>query len=258
MTPPIPEFCRMPFSRRMRRQASARCARYRLVFVLLACAGSSVTAAAHFQSSQDPNAKTPQPPAAQQPPQASPTPAPATSNNSTPLKKAVHQKKVITEEDLTKPPKRISLSDLEVEENNSICDLNCEAQLRSEMGFGPEREAEFQNQLTFARNEIVNDKVWNYTLQNALQTAGDYCDIQRQKAKILGNGTVAQYTRASVNSRFADRERKLNLEYRNSTGLLNQHIQTIQHFAQFRATVMQHHLSEATTRVCPDYTLPTQ
>jgi hypothetical protein len=251
MTPLIPEFCRLRFSQRMRR-ASARCAAYFLVFALPFNSVSSGTVAAPRQSSDNPSAKPPQPPTAQQPPPAS---SPATSNDSTPLKKAVHQKKVITDDDMTKPPKPISLSDLEGEENNAICDLNCEAQLRAEMGFGPEREAEFQNQLTFARHEIVDDKVWNYTLQGALQSVGDYCDIQRQKAKILGNGTAAPYTRDSVNSRFAEREQKLILEHRNSIGLLTQRISTVQRFASFRAIVMEHHLSEATARVCPDYKL---
>lgn len=219
-------------------------------------AGSTVAVAARWQSSQDPNVKPAPAPAAQQPPPVSSTPSPATPNDSTSLQKAVHQKKVLTEDDLAKPAKPISLNDLEGEENNPICDLNCEAELRAAMGFGPEREAEFRNQLTLARHEIVNDKVWNYTLQSALQAAGDYCDIQRQKAKILGNGTVAPYTRDTVNSRFADREHKLILQYRNSSGLLTQRIQTVQRFASFQATVMQHHLSEATARVCPDYTLP--
>jgi hypothetical protein len=252
MTPPIPEFRRIGLFRRTL-SARVRIPGYFFLFVLLLCAGSSMFAAVHLQSSQDPNAKPAPAPTAQQPPPAS---SPATSNDSTPLKKAVRQKKVITEEDLTKPSKPISLSDLEVEENNAICDLNCEAQLRAEMGFGPEREAEFQNQLTFARHEIVDDKVWNYTLQSALQAAGDYCDIQRQKAKILGNGTVATYTRDSVNSRFAEREQKLILEHRNLIGLLTQHLSTVQRFASFRATVMERHLSEATARVCPDYKLP--
>jgi hypothetical protein len=255
MTPLIPEFCRIGFSRRTL-FARVRIPGYFFLFVLLLCPGSSVTAAVYLQSSQDPNAKPAQPPTAQQPPPVSPTPSPAKSNDSTPLKKAVRQKKVITDEDLTKPPKPISLSDLEVEENNAICDLNCEAQLRAEMGFGPEREVEFQNQLTFARHEIIEDKVWNYTLQSALQAAGDYCDIQRQKAKILGNGIVAQYTRDSVNSRFAEREQKLILEHRNLIGLLTQHLSTVQRFASFRATVMERHLSEATARVCPDYKVP--
>lgn len=257
MTPPIPEFCRNGFSQRTL-LVSARSLRRLLILAVLWCAGSSVTAATMLQSSQDPNAKPAQPPTAQQPPAACPTPSPATPNDSTPLQKSVHQKKVITDEDLTKPPKPISLNDLDGEENNSVCDLNCEAELRTEMGFGPAREAEFQNQLTLARHEIVDDKVWNSTLQSALDAAGDYCEIQRQKAKILGNGTVAPYTRDTVNSRFADREHKLILQYRNSTGLLAQRIQTVQRFASFRAIIMQHHLSEAIARVCPDYTVPSQ
>jgi len=257
MTLPILEFFRIGFSQRTL-FVFARSPRHLLILAVLWCAGSNVTAATLLQSSQDPNAKPAQPPTAQQPAAAFPTPPPANPNDATPLQKSVHQKKVITEEDLAKPPKPISLNDLDGEENNPVCDLNCEAELRAETGFGPEREAEFQNQLTLARHEIVDDKVWNYTLQSALQAAGDYCDIQRQKAKILGNGTVAPYTRDNVNSRFADREHKLILQYRNSTGLLAQRIQSVQRFASFRATIMQHHLREATTRVCPDYTVPSQ
>jgi hypothetical protein len=148
------------------------------------------------------------------------------------------------------------LSDLQCEENNPTCDLSCEEELRAQLGFGPEREAEFRNQLTLARHEIAYDRVWNYTLQSDLQAAGDYCDIQRQKAQILGKGAASSYLRDSVNSRFAERERKLISQYKNSAGLLTQRIQAVQRFAPFRATVMQHQVSEATARVCPDYTLP--
>jgi len=122
--------------------------------------------------------------------------------------------KVITEDDLVKPPKPISLRDLDGEENNPVCDLSCEAILRGQWGYSPEREAEFRNQLTLARHEIATDRVWNDALQSALRAAGDYCDIQDQKAKILGKGNAAPYIRDSVNSRFAERERKLALQYR--------------------------------------------
>lgn len=210
-------------------------------------AGPYASVAATMQSSDNPNAKPA--PASQQPPG---------SNDSTPLKNAVHQKKVITEDDLAKPSKPISLKDLDGEENNPVCDLSCEAQLRDEMGYGPEREAEFRNQLTLSRHEIAADKVWNSNLDSDLQAVGGYCDIQRQKAQILGKGTVWSYTRDNVNSRFAERERKLVLQHREAEGYLNQRIQAVQRYAPFRATVMQYYLSEATTRACPDYTLPSQ
>ena len=150
----------------------------------------------------------------------------------------------------------ISLGELEGEENNPTCDLSCEAELRSQMGFGPEREAEFRNQLTLARHEIGHDKVWNSTLPAALQAAGLFCDLQRQKAQIFSKGVVSQPIRDSVNSRFVERERNLISQYKNSAGLLTQRVQTVQRFAPFRATVMQYQWNEATARVCPDYTLP--
>ncbi len=247
MTPLIPEFRRMRFSQRMR-HAPARWTTCFLASVLLFAAGANTSVAAPMQSSENPSAKPAPATAAQQPA--------ATSNDSSPLQKAVHQKKVITEDDLVKPAKPISLKDLDGEENNPVCDLSCEAILREQWGYGPEREAEFRNQLTLARHEIAYDRVWNNHLELALKALGDWCDIQRQKAQILGKGNVAPYTRDNVNSRFYEREQKLVLQHRNESGLLTQRIQAIQRFAPFRATLMQYQVSEATTRVCPDYTLP--
>ena len=214
-----------------------------------------MTVASPLQQSQDPNAKTAPAAPAQQPSAAASNPSPHDPAEPTPLKKAVHQKKVITEDDLVKPPK-VNLSDLDGEENNPTCDLSCEAVLREQMGFGPEREAEFQNQLTLARHDIADDRVWNSTLQDALQAANGYCDIQRQVAKIVGKGVVSEYVRNNVHSQFAERERNFVSQYRNSTGYLTQRIQAVERFASFRATVMQYQWSEAVARVCPDYPLP--
>jgi hypothetical protein len=236
--------------------APIRGAHYFFVFVLLLITGSFVAAAAPPQHSQDLNANPAPAHPVQQPSTAASNPSPHTSNEATPLQKAVHQKKVITEDDLAKPAKIISLSDLEGEENNPTCDLSCEAELRAQMGFGPEREAEFRNQLTLARHEIGDDRVWSTTLQDALQAASGYCDIKRQIEKIVGKGVVSEYIRNDIHSRFADREGKLISQYRNSAGLLTQRIEAIQRFAPFRATVMQYQWTEATARVCPDYTLP--
>jgi hypothetical protein len=255
MTPLIPEFCRVRFSQRLS-LAAARSIRYFLAVFLFFVPSLYASAAPPFQSSENPGAKPAPVPGAQQPAAAAGTPSPATSNDPEPLKKAVHQKKVITEDDLVKPAKPLTLSDLEDEENNPACNLSCEAELRRQMGFGPEREAEFRNQLTLARHEIDDDRVWNYNLQSAVQAAAGYCDIQRQVAKIVGKGAVSEYVRNDVLSRFAERQRNFILQYRNSTGLLTQRMQAVQRFAQFRATIMQHQMSEATTRACPDYPLP--
>jgi len=251
------DFCRITFAP-PRRFALARSASYFMLVVLLSGAGSCATIAAPLQSSDNPSAKPAPVPAVQQPAASSPTSPPVAPSDSKSLQKPAHQKRVLTEDDLVKPPKPISLSDLNGEENNPMCDLSCEAELRAQMGFGPEHEAEFRNQLTLARHEIGDDRVWNDALQSALRAAGDYCDIQGQKAKILGKGNAAPYTRDNVNSRFAERERKLALQYRESMGLLTQRREAIQRFASFRATVMQYQVNEATSRICPDYPLPTQ
>jgi hypothetical protein len=247
MIPLIPDLCHMRFSQRMLSPRLRNTKHFLILFLLLMTA-SYASVAAPMQSSENPNAKPAPVPAAQRPP--------AASTDTTSLQKAVHQKKVITEDDLSKPAKPISLKDLEEEENNPICNLSCEAILREQWRFGSEREAEFRNQLTLARHEITYDRVWNNHLESSLKALGDWCDIQRHKAQILGKGNVASYTRESVNTRFYEREQKLILQHRNEIGLLSQHIGAIQRFAGFRAALMEHEVGEATARGCPEYTIP--
>jgi hypothetical protein len=83
-----------------------------------------VAVAAPSRQSQDLSAKPAPVPAARQSSTAASNPSPHTSTERTPLQKAVHQKKVITEDDLAKSARVISLSDLEGEENNPTCDLS--------------------------------------------------------------------------------------------------------------------------------------
>ena len=236
MIPQIREHRRLRFPERML-ITNSRSAFSFLVFVLLFF---SRTFASATQQPATPPAKS----------------SAAGPNDATPLQKAVHQKKVITEEDLAKPVRVTTPSDLDAEENNPVCDLSCEAQLRAQSGFGPEHEGEFRNQLTLARHDIGADRVWNSALQSTLNAAGQYCDLQRQKEKILGKGAASEWLRNDVNSRFAEREHKIVLEYKNFADLLKQRIQVVQRFAPFQATVMQYQVSEATQRICPDYTLP--
>jgi hypothetical protein len=255
MIPPIHDAWCARFSRRL--PFAFRCgAKCFFSCALLLITGVCLIHAALLKASQDSNAKTVPVPAAERPGASSSNASARATSESTPLQKAVHQKKIITEDDLAKPAKTISLSALDGEENNPVCDLSCEAELRAEMGLGPEREAEFRNQLTLARHEIADDRVWTSTLEDALQAASGYCGIQRQIEKIVGKGAVSEYTRNDVHSRFAEREAKLKSQYRNSTGLLTVRVQAVQRFAPFRATVMQYQWNEATARVCPDYPLP--
>jgi len=206
--------------------------------------------------SQDPDSKPAPAPAAQQPATATSKLPTETPKDSAPLKKAVHDKKVITEEDLAKPEKPLKFSDADEEENSAICDLSCEAELKSRMGITHDRELEFRNQLTLARNEIANDHAWNSMLDGALHAASSYCDLQRQKAEILSKGDASDLARSMVNSRYANRERDLSLQYRNSAGQVTQRISAVQRFAPLRASVMQYQWDDSINRACPDFRLP--
>jgi len=226
------------------------------VFLFFTPARAGANAVAFLQQSQNSNPKPAPAPAAQQPDPASPKSSGEASKDAKPLREAVHKKKVITEDDLAKPAEPVSLSDADAEENNSICDLSCEAELRAEMGFTPDRELEFRNQLTLARNEISNDHAWNSLLGSALDAARGYCDLQRHKAEILAKGNVAEPLRNNVTAEYAPRERELSSQYRNSEGYLTQRIAAVRRFASFRATIMQYEWDDAVNRACPDFKLP--
>ena len=231
-------------------------AKYFFACLLLLTAGTCAATALPLQASQDSGSKPAPAPAAQQPQAGSSNAQSNPPDVPTPLKKAVHQKKVLTEDDLVKPPETVPMNNLDGEENNPACDHACEAALRAELGFGQERDAEFRNQLTLVRHDISYDQVWTSNLHDALEAANGYCDIQRQVDKIVSKGAVSTYTRNDVHSRFADREQKFVSQYRNAKGFLDQHIEAVQRFASFRATVMQYQLSGTLGRACPDYNLP--
>jgi len=224
------------------------------LIVLLSCAVAA--RAGSLYQSQDPNSKPAPAPATQPNSSAQPKASAATPQDAAPLKKAVHEKKVITEEDLAKPEKPVSLNEGDDEENNSICNLSCEAELKSQMGIGRDRELEFRNQLTLARNEIGNDRAWNSALDGAFRAASSYCDIQRQKAEILSKGDSSSYASYMVNDRFAKQLSDLTVQYRNYSGLAKQHMSAVERFAPFRATVMQYQWNDLTNRACPDFQLP--
>ena len=238
----------------MQFSAAGACALLFLASILLFLRAHTTLADVSAQS-QDNSAKPI--PVAQQP---APTPAkPQTDakKEATPLKEVVREKKVLTEDDLVKPAEPTTLNNLdEGEENNSICDLSCEAALKAEFGFTRKRELEFRTQLTIARNEISNDHAWNSLLQRATTVAGQYCDLQRQKAEILGKGDASDYARSIVNSRYATRERDLTTQYRNDKGLVEQRIGAVQRFAPLRGSVMHYEWNDFANRACPDFTLP--
>jgi hypothetical protein len=240
-------------------QSSFSLKKYFCVGALSLASFAGASFAVPRRQSQDANAK-PSPAPAQQAQsanqQASPAPQAGSQPSANPLKKAVDDKKVITEDDLTRPRKKISLSDLDGEENNPTCDLSCEEQLRREFGYSPGREAEFQTFLTLTRHEIADDKAWNSRLREALQAAAGYCDMQRQKEAILGKGNAPQYVRDNVNERFGSKERAFVLQYREASGYMNQQIQTVRRYSPFRAAVMEYQWSEAAGRVCGGYALP--
>jgi hypothetical protein len=188
------------------------------------------------------------------PPAEAPKDAP---KDATPLKKAVHEKKVITEEDLTKPAVPLDLSNAdEGEEINPLCDPSCEDELRAEMGFTPERELEFRNQLTFARHEIGNDKAWNSMLESGIRTAGLFCDLHRNKAAMDAFRPVPKAARDEINLHYIDRDREYAGQYRSFEGQVNERIAAIQKFAPIRAKIMQYEWSTAVNRACPDVKLP--
>lgn len=188
---------------------------------------------------------------AQQAPTTSSTPSPKAAGE-TPLQKAVHQKKVITDDDLTQT---IVAGDKGTEaDNDPYCDADCRDELRDEMGVAPEHELEFRNQLTLAEHEIAADSQWTSASHKASDAAQTYCTLETQKAELFSKGKSDLNNQ--LNYFFTQREGKLRNDERAAEGELQHRIQEVGRLDSLKAAVMQQEWNAQLRRACPDGQLP--
>lgn len=190
-----------------------------------------------------------------QPSQQAPTTSSITSpkaTGETALQKAVRDKKVITDDDLSKT---IAAGDKgTAADNDPYCDANCREELHDEMDVEPEHELEFRNQLTLAEHEIAADSQWISASRKASDAAKNYCDLEARKTDLFSKGKSDPNTQ--LNYFFTQREGKLRNYERAAEGELQHRIQEVGRTDFLKAAVMQQEWNADLRRACPGGQLP--
>ena len=94
----------------------------------------------------------------------------------------------------------------------ALCDAECAAEARDDLGMGPRQEGEWQAQLAAARHNLATDKAWREAYLDGLQKVHMYCvfhDQLRKAALPSGNEYQEQQERGERYQYASDMERTL-------------------------------------------------
>jgi len=167
-------------------------------------------------------------------------------DNKFPLRKALKEKKVLTEDDLRPKPKVAAEGEEGEPDFNPVCDPDCEEIVRSQTGVEPDHELEFRNKLKVESLAIGRDQQWNNYLYDATRTAAAYCDWKRKNPQ----PSSQQGIKAILDGR------DLWWKYKDKEGWVLKRIQDVQQSEAFRAVVMRSEWQAAYYRCCQDLQVP--
>jgi hypothetical protein len=121
------------------------------------------------------------------------TPAPATSpaknQADANLQKLLKTHKVITTDDLeaadTGPAVHFDAKEYtrQPSRDGTVCDADCAAEARADVGMGPSQEGEWQAQLSAARLSLAADREWREAYFDGFRKVHNYCVFQDQQQK---------------------------------------------------------------------------
>ena len=167
------------------------------------------------------------------------------------LKDAVHQKKVLTEDDLHPQPKHNDDSS-DDRDFNRVCNPLCEQLVRDQVQTDRDSELEFRNQFALATHEIGNDLKWGAAFADARNAAEDYCDLERTKAKYAYPRSTAPYTSDKMPYDFIVKERDAYYKFKEMEDRVKVRFLAVRQTDTFRSTVMQTSWDVALARTCRD------
>lgn len=168
-------------------------------------------------------------------------------------------KKVITNDDLK--PKSTgsgqSGSPLYISTGDSgpllECGASCEQQAREELGYGADREAEWQMQIVKARRDLASDTAWQATLRQAIEQTNRYCNLLAQRSQRVspsGDSFNAQVQRAQAERYFQEMDRTLRQGLDSVAGGMNNRIREVNELSPVRAAMMHVEASRILDREC--------
>ncbi|HEV2422893.1 MAG TPA: hypothetical protein VGS59_14370 [Candidatus Acidoferrales bacterium] len=163
------------------------------------------------------------------------------------LKKLAQDHKVITTDDLErlhseeKKQHEFTKAGGKVSSDHASCDEDCADEARAEAGMGPDREGEWQAQLSAALHYLSGDATWRYAYSNGLQKAQMYCSLQEQLRKApppSGNDYRSRVERAKQEQYAHDMNHTLSVGLQGTSTQMNALIGDAQKTDPVRAAVM--------------------
>jgi hypothetical protein len=134
------------------------------------------------------------------------------------------------------------------------CDANCEQEIKEKLEITPEQEGEWKLQLTAARREIGEDRVWRDIYAKGQQIMHNVCNLRVQiqnTAVPSGNDYQSRLERAKQQKMFEDEATAMGQQMSNSIAAMNQHIVQFSAREPVRAAMMAA-IGERVFNDCPD------
>jgi len=174
--------------------------------------------------------------------------APEKSNaESSPSQKPVKPRKVITNDDMdaahARPAQGLARGPKTRDSipATGICDEGCAFEARQQMGYGPEREGEWQIQLAAARRNLAADARWRQVYFELNQAAQLYCVfVNQQRTAVLpsGNNFQAAFERGERQQYAESMGRTLSQKLSNASSATNRVIGETRELEPVRAAMM--------------------
>jgi hypothetical protein len=170
-----------------------------------------------------------------------------TSAENSPSQKPTKSRKVITNDDMDRAhvrPAQRTTSARKAGDSipaTGICDEECAYEARQQMGFGAEREGEWQIQLVAARRNLALDARWRQAYFELNQAAQLYCTfMNQQRAAVLpsGNNYQAAYERAERKQYAENMGRTLSEKLSNASAATNRLMEETRDLEPVRAAIM--------------------
>jgi len=196
-------------------------------------------------------------------PPASSTSSPSTNSSTTAQADASQKpapatkpKHVYTDDDFQ--PKSSSQSgngQLGTSENSPYlnCDRACEQSAREKLGWGPDREGEWQIQIIQARRDLIADKQWRELLWNLMQRLTQYCNLQAQESQQVspsGSDYNSRVARARANQYFENMDRTLRQSLQTAVNGVQSHVQDVYSLEPVRAAMMASQVDRIVDHAC--------
>lgn len=172
---------------------------------------------------------------------ASQAPAKTAPQDESALKKAVKQKRVLTEDDLSVKPKDLAGSATDQAEFNPVCNADCEELVREQNQVEPDHELEFRNKFLLATREIARDTQWANLLYEAIGWAQIRYEASQNRRPQFPRGFLPTNDAGQMWRTYKEKE-----------GWVKFRIQEVGKIDPLRANIMTNQWKVAYQRCCGD------